>query len=172
MSAVNVFVVLLGVVLAEVSSTVRDSFPSADLGIQGVQGQLLTTIDNIKPFSGIDQGIGQVAPDFSNCINLLTAVNDSACLLTDIDVYPVNRSTDYMVTHFAAVFAAVSVLAVGVYWLKIDRHFSRVKCAAFSILFWFADVWVTVMLCPVVGVGLALHAYRKRGGVAAVSTAT
>jgi hypothetical protein len=67
-------------------------------------------------------------------------------------------STDYMVAHMAAAF----VLAVGVYWLKTDRHFSRLTCAAFSRVFWLADVWVVVMLCPIVGVVLGLHAYGKR----------
>jgi hypothetical protein len=156
MSTFGVFMVLLAVVSAVASSSLLDGLPSVYLGIQG---QLLTTVESIKPFSDI----GQVAHDFSNCTNLLTAVGDFAGLISGLYDYQLIHftgvSTDYMVAHMAA----GCVLAVGVYWLRTDRHFPRPTCAAFSRAFWLADVWVVVMLCPIVGVVLALYAYGKRG---------
>jgi hypothetical protein len=160
----GVFMVFMALSSAEASSSVFDGFQSFGLGIQGVQGQLLTPIESVKSFSGIGQVIDQVAPDFNNDTNLLRAVSDFAWLISDLYGYQLN--------HFAGVstegcmvapFAAVIVLAVGVYWLKTDRHFSRPTCAAFSMTFWLADLWVIVILCPMVGVGLGLFAYRMRG---------
>jgi hypothetical protein len=155
-----VFMVLLPVASADASSTVLDSFPLFNLGIQGIQGQLLTTIESVKPFSGISQ----VAPDFINCTNLLTTVNDSAWLISGLYGYQLNDFAGvYTEVFLAAHFAAVIVLAVGLYWLKIDRHFSRDKCTAFSFMFWVADMLVCATLCRMVGLGLGLFAFRKRG---------
>ena len=68
---------------------------------------------------------------------------------------------DASVSSFATTVSLV-IACVGMGLLMTNTHFSRPVCAVVSLGFWFAVLWIGVMVSLKVGVGLGLVAVWMR----------
>jgi hypothetical protein len=167
MLTISMFMMRLAVISMEASSTVFDGFQSFDTGNQS---KPLITVEDVKPFA--------VAPEIKNDTNLLAANNDTgflvqtyerddgvaACLIRGLSVDPVDHRGVGLDIGFGdvATIIALVVVAIDVYLLLTNSHFSPLVCAVVSAGFFVAVLLVGVVLWPMAAAWLAIVALWMR----------